>query len=128
LNASYEVGYRFFHDSYGVFANTLQADWHQKIGKKIIISPTFRYYVQNAADFYYLTIDPNNKPTFFTADWRMSEMQSFAAGIEITWRLHKHFSLDASYMRYEMSGLDGTTSQSAYPSANLISFGARAWF
>jgi len=40
----------------------------------------------------------------------------------------KNLSLDASYMRYIMSGLDGVTSQSAYPSANVFNLGLRVWF
>jgi hypothetical protein len=31
-------------------------------------------------------------------------------------------------MRYIMQGLDGATSQSAYPDANVVSIGARVWF
>jgi len=129
LNGSYELSYRFFHDSYGVFAHTAEFDWHQKIGKHLIISPTVRYYVQTAADFY-ATIFPDSTqaPSFYSSDYRLSEMESLATGVSITWRVHKHFSLDATYLRYVMQGLDGVTSQSAYPSANLISFGARVWF
>jgi hypothetical protein len=37
-------------------------------------------------------------------------------------------SFDASYYRYMMHGLDGVTSQSAYPSANVGSLGLRIWF
>ena len=129
LNGSYELSYRFFHDSYGVFAHTAELDWHQKIGKHLVISPTVRYYVQTAADFY-ATIFPDSTqaPSFYSSDYRLSEMESMATGVSITWRVHKHFSLDATYLRYVMKGLDGVTSQSAYPAANLISFGARVWF
>ena len=93
--------------------------------------------MQNAADFYYLLVpdyfDPNlndykPKPSFYSSDYRLSKFQSFAGGVTITWRVHKYVSIDASYMRYVMQGLDGMTSQSAYPSANVISAGARVWF
>ena len=128
-NGSYELDYRFFHDSYGIFANTAELDWHQKIGKNIVVTPTFRYYVQNAADFYYILV-PNSAspPTYYSSDYRLSEFQSFAAGLTITWRIYKHLSLDASYLRYIMRGLDGATSQSAYPSANVFNIGCRVWF
>jgi hypothetical protein len=128
-NGSYELNYRFFHDSYGIFANTAELDWHQKIGKNLVITPMFRYYVQNAADFYYILVpDSNNPPTFYSSDYRLSQFESFAAGLTVTWRVYKHLSLDASYLRYVMRGLDGVTSQSAYPSANIISIGCRIWF
>jgi len=128
-NGSYELSYRFFHDSYGIIANTVELDWHQKIGKHIVISPMFRYYIQNAADFYYILVpDSSGPPSFYSSDYRLSEMETFATGITITWRVYKHLSLDVSYMRYIMQGLDGMTDQSAYPSANVVSFGARFWF
>jgi Protein of unknown function (DUF3570) len=128
LNGSYELSYRFFHDSYGIIANTVGFDWHQKIGKHIVISPMFRYYIQNtAADFYYLLV-PNTNPTYYSSDYRLSQMESFTAGVTITYRIQKHISLDASYTRYQMQGLDGKTDQSAYPSANIVSFGGRVWF
>jgi hypothetical protein len=129
LNGSYELSYRFFHDSYGIIANTVELDWHQKIGKYLVISPTFRYYVQNAADFYYTLVpDYNGLPSFYSSDYRLSEFESFATGVTVSWRVDKHLSLDASYMRYLMRGLDGVTSQSAYPAANVVSIGMRVWF
>jgi hypothetical protein len=129
LNGSYEFSYRFFHDSYGIFASTAELDWHQKIGKHLVISPMFRYYVQNAADFYYTLVpDSPTPPSFYSSDYRLSEMESFGVGLTVSWRVYKHLSVDASYMRYVMRGLDGVTSQSAYPSANVVSFGARIWF
>jgi Protein of unknown function (DUF3570) len=129
MNGSYEVSYRFFHDSFGIYANTLQLDWHQKIGKQLVISPMFRYYIQNAADFYYILVpDYDRLPAYYSSDYRLSEFESFAGGITLSWRFWKHCSLDASYMRYAMVGLDGQTSQSAYPSANLYTIGIRGWF
>ncbi|MDR3460542.1 MAG: DUF3570 domain-containing protein [Verrucomicrobiae bacterium] len=129
LNGSYEVGYRFFHDSYGIYANTLDLNWHQKVGKHLVISPMVRYYIQNAASFYYLEVpDYNNKPDFYSSDYRLSEYETIAGGLTISWRFYKHLSIDAGYTRYVMIGLDGQTSQSAYPSANLYSLGLRGWF
>ncbi len=128
-NASLELGYRFFHDSFGIFAHTAELDWHQKIGKNLILSPGFRYYVQNAADFYYILVPGgDSQPTFYSSDYRLSQFESIAAGLTLTWRVYKHFSVDASYLRYVMRGLDGVTAQSAYPSANVFNIGCRIWF
>jgi hypothetical protein len=129
LNAGCEISYRGFHDSFGIFASTVELDWHQKLGKRLVISPMVRYYIQNAANFYYVLVpDANGLPSFYSSDYRLSEFESAAGGVSITWRVYKHLSLDFSYMRYVMIGLDGVTSQSAYPSANVFSFGLRAWF
>lgn len=127
--ASIDCGYRFFHDSWGVTAHTAELAWRQKIGRQLVISPTFRYYVQSAADFYYVLVpDFNNLPAAYSSDYRLSKFESFGYGVELTWRVYRHLSLDASYLRYVMRGLDGITSQSAYPSANVFSAGLRLWF
>ena len=129
LDGSVELSYRFFHDSYGIFAHTAELDWHQKIGKHLVLSPGFRVYVQNAADFYYVLVpNADNPPTFYSSDYRLSQFESIAAGLTLTWRVYKHLSLDASYLRYVMRGLDGITSQSAYPTANVFNIGCRIWF
>lgn len=129
-NASYEVSYRFFHDTYGLFANTAALTWNQKIGKSLVISPMFRYYIQSAADFYYILVPETSGqlPTFYSSDYRLSEMETFTTGVKITWRVAKHLSLDASYSRFVMYGLDNVTSSSAYPSANVFSLGGRLYF
>jgi len=129
LEGSFDLNYRFFHDSYGIFTHTVGFDWNQRIGRHVVISPTFRYYIQNAASFYYVLVpDYNNLPNYYSSDYRLSELQTLTGGVTITWRIHKHLSLDFSYLRYVMQGLDGVTSQSAYPSANVFSGGLRLWF
>ena len=51
LNASVEASYRFYHDSYGIVANTVGVDWFQKIGQAAVVSPSFRYYRQSPRIF-----------------------------------------------------------------------------
>ena len=96
----------------------------------------FRYYIQNSADFYYVLVPDYSPaagvylpaPKYYSSDYRLSEFESFATGITFTWRIVGHLSLDLGYMRYIMRGLDGATSQSAYPSANVFNVGLRVWF
>jgi hypothetical protein len=129
LDGSAETSLRFFHDSWGIFSATTTLDWHQKLGQHVVVTPSFRYTYQTAADFYYVLVpDYLNLPTFYSADYRLSRMETFTMGLAVTWRVAKHLSFDASYYRYIMHGLDGVTSQSAYPSANVGSIGLRLWF
>lgn len=129
LNGGAEVSYRFFHDSWNVNAHTIDLRWNQKIGKRLVLSPMFRYYYQTAASFYYILVpDFNNLPAAYSSDYRLSELNTFSLGLRATYRLNKHLSLDAGYMRYVMRGLDDMTSQSAYPSANIFTLGLRGWF
>jgi len=129
LNGSVELAYRYFHDSWDIHAQTMDLHWHQKIGERFIISPEFRYYYQTAANFYSVFVpDFNHLPKNYSSDYRLSESQSFSYGIKATYRVHRNLSLEAGYTRYVMEGLDGMTSKSAYPSANVFNVGARLWF
>jgi Protein of unknown function (DUF3570) len=136
LNGALEGSYRFYDDSFGVRAHTIDIRWHQKIGRMFLISPVFRYYRQTAADFYGTQFagDPSNPggptpiPTYYSADYRLSKMETFTFGIEASARITDWLTLDLAYKRYEMRGLDGITSQSAYPKANIVTAGARLWF
>lgn len=134
LKGGLEGSYRVYDDSYGVLAHTFGLSWHQKIGKMFLISPVFRYYRQSAADFYATqfpgdpSINPAAAPAYYSADYRLSKMETFTFGIEASARITEWLTLDLAYKRYDMRGLDGVTSQSAYPKANVVTVGARVWF
>jgi len=135
LNGSAELTYRFYHDSFGIFAHTASLEWFQKIGRYVIITPLFRYYQQSAADFYRINFDadpsdpenPNNVliPEFYSSDYRLSKLRTFTYGIIATVRARKWLFFDAAYKRYEMHGLDGQTAASNYPIANVWTLGMR---
>jgi hypothetical protein len=140
VDASAEISYRFYHDSFGIFGHTASLEWFQKIGKHVILAPMFRYYYQTAAYFYATelpgdpTLSPGDPfftvpvPAFYSSDYRLSEMQTFTFGLNATFVINSHVYLDAAFRRYEMCGLDGVTSASAYPNANIFTAGARLWF
>jgi len=134
LNGSIEGSYRPYYDSFGVLSHTVDLSWHQKIGKRVLLSPIFRYYRQDAADFYATQFpgapffDPAPVPKYYSADYRLSQMETFTFGLEASVRVTDWLTLDEAYKRYEMRGLDGVTSQSAYPKANIVTIGARLWF
>ena len=129
FDGSIELSYRFFHDSYGIYANTFEGVWRQNLGRHFVLSPGLRYYRQSAASFYYVIIpDYNNLPAYYSADYRLSQMETFNISVDLTCKIVKQFYLDLAYSRYIMRGLDGITSQSAYPSANVFSIEGRIFF
>ncbi len=126
---SLEATYRYYHDSFGIDAHLIELSWYQKIGKRVVLTPGFRYYYQTAANFYYeLLPDSSNKPANYSSDYRLSQLQSFTFGLNATVKATKWLSFDAGYRYYFMQGLDGVTSASAYPSANVLTVGARLFF
>lgn len=129
LDASIETSYRFYHDTYGVDAHTLGLNWFQKIGKHVVVSPLFRYYLQSEASFYATRFpDYNSQPEFYSADYRLSELETFTYGVMVSVKPTDWLTLDAGYKRYVMHGLDGVTSATAYPAAHVATVGARIWF
>jgi len=144
LRGSVEGSYRLYRDDFGITAHTVGLTWLQKIGRIFVVAPTFRYYRQTAADFY-ATRFPGDKslpvgallpngnpnpapPEYYSCDYRLSEMETFTYGVKVTARLADWFTFDFRYQRYHMHGLDGVTSQSAYPRAHIFTLGGRIWF
>ncbi|MBP9902499.1 MAG: DUF3570 domain-containing protein [Verrucomicrobia bacterium] len=129
-NASVEGAYRYYHDTYGINAHTVELAWYQNLGKHVVLSPMFRYYYQSEAAFYYEILPDTyaTAPAYFSPDWRLSQMQTFTAGINLAVKATKWLTFDASYKRYITQGLDGITSQTAYPAANVFTIGARILF
>ena len=57
INAAVHLGYQYSHDDWGINAHTFDLEWVQPIGWGWTLTPRFRYYSQNEANFYqpYLT-------------------------------------------------------------------------
>jgi len=134
LKGAVEGSYRFYADSYGIVAHTLQVDWQQHVGPQVILEPMVRLYQQSAARFYYYNLDdtpivpvriPNGTGPYYSSDFRLSAEDSTSFGLKATWKASERIHLDASYERYALSGRDGVTPQSAYPTANITTVGIR---
>lgn len=57
VNAALHLGYQYSHDDWGINAHTFDVEWVQPLGFGWTVAPRFRYYSQDAANFYqpYLT-------------------------------------------------------------------------
>ena len=134
LNGALDVSYRFHHDDFGIAAHTATVEWHQNLGRRVQISPLFRYHTQTAADFYatHFPGDPSLPgavlPDYYSADYRLSALNSFTYGVGLTGKVHDYVSLNVSYKRYHMAGTDGRTAADQYPSANIFGGGVTIWF
>jgi hypothetical protein len=134
VNGAAEVSYRFHHDDFGVIAHTAGLQWNQKIGKRVIVSPLFRYHNQSEADFYSThfpgdpTLPDASLPHHYSSDYRLSALESFTYGVNLTLKVHEHVTLDFAYKRYEMFGTDGKTADDQYPKAHVFTGGLTVWF
>lgn len=137
MNATAEASYRLFDDSFGTTAHTLEFAWYQKIGDKLILRPSYRFYDQTAADFYRAdltgtNIDPESRPNpagaFFSADYRVSAFRAETWGIKAVWSIDEHWQVDVAVERYEMRGTGSRTPARMYPTATIVTAGVKlAW-
>jgi hypothetical protein len=134
VKGALDASYRFYHDTYGIDAHTLELAWLQHVGGKLVLKPGFRFYAQSAASFYYYQLDqtnivpvsgtPNPQGPFFSSDYRLSDLHSYAYGLKAVLTATAHWRVELGYDRYDMRGRDGRTPASAYPRANVVTGGA----
>lgn len=132
---------RLSHDDYGVFSQTVQLEWRQEVGEHFQVVPFFRFYHQNAADFFRQSIDglpiadppsdPDGSGINYSADYRLSSFDAISGGLRLGYRFNDMFSATAAYERYVMSGTGSASDRSqdeAYSSADIWTFGISAEF
>jgi hypothetical protein len=134
LRATLRTSWRFYDDSYGVRANTLDAAWVQPIAEGWTLTPMLRYTTQRAARFYYdpvydATLGEPFPPgfgsrSFYSADQRLSAFGAATVGLRVDWTITPQWKADLGYQRYEQRadwriGGDG--------SPGLAPFSARWW-
>jgi len=132
LDAAFEASYRFYHDTWGITANTLELLWFQHAGAHLIFRPNLRMYEQSAAQFYtYNLLDSGIAPTHnpqgphFSSDARLSAFDSLDFGMNTIWKINDRIELDVALEGYRQRGTDGVTPQSAYYRARIITFGSK---
>lgn len=93
IRANYFIGdrfiirsfYRYYQDNWGLKAHTIDLEMPIKITPFVSVSPFYRYYTQNAVDYFapYGMHNPNE--TYFTSDYDLSEFNSnfYGAGIRL---------------------------------------------
>ena len=134
LHGAVQASYRFYHDTFGTDAHTLELAWFQEVGEKLILRPSLRLYDQGAADFYYYRLDntnispgrlPNSNGPFYSSDFRLSAMRTYTYGLKAIWTATDWLQLDAAIDYYDMRGKDGITPQSAYCRATILTGGLK---
>lgn len=70
--AALVLDYRWFHDDWNIGSHTLEGAWRQPLGEHWLVTPSVRYYTQNAPDFYapYFLALPEDG--LWSSDYRLS--------------------------------------------------------
>ncbi len=73
--------YRYFTDTWGIDANTIEVGYTQPWGKRWIFDVTYRWYGQSAADFYSDLFPMENAQNFLARDKELSTFTSHMLGV-----------------------------------------------
>lgn len=130
-----EASYRFYHDTFGTAAHTVDVAWFQRVGERFILRPSVRFYDQSAARFYVYNLNrstvvpvtggPRPGGPFYSSDFRLSQLRSFTYGLKVIWNITDSFALDVALEQYDMHGRDGVTPASAYCTARIFTSGVK---
>ena len=133
--------YRFYRDTFGIRAHTVQAEWAKPLGENLTVTPLLRYYSQSAAHFYSEAVyDASGFPVFPTlatgqinsGDQRLSAFGAVTMGLKADYKLTPDWSVDGKVEQYEQRAdwkLGGEGSPRMDPfRATFVQFGARMRF
>ncbi len=134
IDTAIETGYRYHHDSFGIDAHTASVSLIRDLMDWFTLQPVLRYHRQSEASFYGIRFpgDPSLSdegiPAYYSADYRLSNLETWTFGLHATARLHEDVVLDFGYKRYLMNGRDSQTAATAYPDAHVFTASLRIWF
>jgi hypothetical protein len=72
--------YRFFRDTWGIVANTVELDYSHPLRKHWILDGSLRYYTQKHADFYSDLFPRPNYQNFMARDRELAAFHSYTIG------------------------------------------------
>jgi hypothetical protein len=84
-----EPRYRFSVDDWGIRTHAPQLRLHARVLPELSLRARYRYYIQNAADFWSPTGDYAASDRYRTADPKMGAFDSHTVGLQITYRFDK---------------------------------------
>ncbi len=87
--AAISAGYRFFSDTWGIDANTLEFSYTWPYSEDLIFDFSYRYYSQNNADFYSDLFPSINAQNFLARDKELSTFTDNTIGFGVDYEFTK---------------------------------------
>lgn len=78
--------YRWYWDDWGITSHTASVELPFKLTDKFTLYPTYRYYTQSAADYFYPKEAASSTLDFYTSDYDLSEYDAHQFGMGIQYR------------------------------------------
>jgi len=83
--AAASVSYRYFSDTWGVHANTIELGYTQPVSNKFIFEGRVRHYSQNHATFYSDLFQFANQQNFEARDQNLAALTNNTVDAKVTW-------------------------------------------
>ncbi|WP_231993175.1 DUF3570 domain-containing protein [Mitsuaria sp. 7] len=111
--ATLRSSWRYYADSFGVRANTLETAWVQPVSGGWTLTPSLRYTTQRAAKFYYdpvydaslgAPLPPGytaTSPQYLSPDQRLSAFGAITVGMKVAYEIAPRWTADLSLEHYE---------------------------
>ncbi len=84
--AAVDGSYRFYTDTWGILANTLQLGYTQPVATSWTLDATARYYWQTHATFYSDLFPYQNSQNFMSRDRELAQFHSMTLGLGASWQ------------------------------------------
>ncbi len=103
-----DLSYRYAANDWGVHSQTVELRYRQYFGPTFYLQPHGRYYHQTAAGFYSrFLIDASPLPQNASADYRLAEMETSTAGLEVGHELSNGRWMSFAVEYYRQFGIGG---------------------
>ncbi|WP_405396201.1 DUF3570 domain-containing protein [Maribacter sp. Asnod2-G09] len=110
--------YRYYYDDWGINSHTASVEVPIKLTDKFTIYPSYRYYQQSAADYFFGYEEAVSTDTFYTSDYDLSKYSAnqFGMGVSYTdiftkmhiWKLGLK-SIDLKFYKYDRDTTFGSS-------------------
>lgn len=97
-----DLSYRYMTDDWSIRSHTVEARYRWPLGDRSYLEPHLRYYNQNAADFYRISLVDGAAPlSYASSDYRLGEFDAITVGMKYGWktRFGKEMSVRLEYYR-----------------------------
>nr|WP_299342647.1 DUF3570 domain-containing protein [Allomuricauda sp.] len=78
--------YRFYWDDWGIVSHTASLETAVKLSDKFTVYPTYRYYNQTAADYFFAKEEALSTFEFYTSDYDLSNYDAHQYGMGIQYK------------------------------------------
>lgn len=98
------VTYRYYWDDWDIRAHNLELKYRLPLGERVFLQGHVRGYTQTAAEFYRPVVLSNQNLEYVSADYRLTDLQTFSTGLKLGYRTAEWGEFTARYEYMTQTG------------------------